>query len=125
MKRTTEEDTSNPSWTPVVGRKAAVGMHWLEETAGPKAVQKFLGGKIRGTQFSGQYLCGIADVPEGRRIIGELLDLLRQGHGIPLCDVDSYYAAGKCWPLGMAVQGGRLVDVWESTPPQNVKEIDK
>lgn len=80
-------------------------------------MQKFLGGKIRDTQFSGQYLCGIAGPAEGRRVIGALLDLLRQGHTVPLCDVDSYYAAGKRWPLGMAVWDGRLIDVWPSAIP--------
>ncbi len=99
-------------WTPITGRKAAAGLYWLEQTAGPRAVQKFLGGKIRGTQFSGQYLTGMADFPEGRKVICELLELLQQGHGIPLCDVDSYYAAGKRWPLGMALREGRLVDIW-------------
>lgn len=94
----------------MIGRKAAAGLHWLERAAGPRAVQKCLSG----TQFSGQYLTGIADMREGRRIIGELLDLLRQGHAIPLCDVDSYYAAGKRWPQGMAVRDGHLIDVWPS-----------
>ena len=104
-------------WTPVVGSKAAAGLLWLERAAGPHAVQKFLGGKIRGTRFSGRYLCGIADDPEGRRVSGALLGLLRQGHPIPICDVDSYYAAGKCWPLGMIVRDGRLIDVWPSAIP--------
>lgn len=107
-------------WTPIVGRRAAAGLRWLEQAAGERAVQKFLGGKIRGTRFSGQYLCGIADSTEGRRVIGALLDLLRQGHAVPLCDVDSYYAAGKRWPLGMAVRDGRLVDIWpQSSAPSS------
>ena len=104
-------------WTPVVGRQAAAGLQWLERTAGPQAVQKFLGGKTRGTQFSGQYLCGIADGAAGRRVISDLLDLLRDGHAVPLCDVDSYYAASRRWPLGMAVRDGQLVDVWPSFSP--------
>ena len=105
-------------WTPVVGRRAASGLQWLEQVAGERAVQKFLGGKIRGTPFSGQYLCGIAGIAAGRRVIGDLLDLLRLGRTIPLCDVDSYYAAGKRWPLGMCVQDGQLVDVWPASVPQ-------
>ncbi len=96
----------------MVGRKAAAGLHWLEQVAGPRAVQKFLGGKIRGTPFSGQYLIGITGVAAGRQLICELLDLLRRGQTIPLCDVDSYYAHGKRWPLGMAIYDGRLVDVY-------------
>ena len=104
-------------WTPVVGRKAAAGLRWLEQAAGPGAVQKFLGGKIRGTRFSGQYLIGLTGMAAGRELICELLDLLRQGQTIPLCDVDSYYAHGKRWPLGMAVYNGRLVDVYLPDKP--------
>ncbi len=104
----------------MVGRQAAAGLQWLEKTAGARAVQKFLGGKIRGTRFSGQYLCGITDQAAGRQLICELLDLLRQGKTIPLCDVDSYYAAGKRWPQGMAVHAGKLVDVW---PPPRTSTI--
>lgn len=80
--------------------------------AGEGAVGKFLGGKVRGTQFSGQYLLGIHDQEAGRQVICELLDQLQRGTVIPLCDVDSYYAAGKRWPVGMQIVNGRLVDVW-------------
>lgn len=104
-------------WTPVVGRKAAAGLHWLEQAAGAGAVQKFLGGKLRGRRFSGLYLCGISNSRIGRQAIAGLLDQLRQGQTIPLCDVDSYYAAGKRWPLGMALLDGQLVDVWPSSIP--------
>ena len=104
-------------WTPVVGCRAATGLDWLEQAAGSQAVQKFLGGKIRGTQFSGRHLCGIFDGVAGRQIISDLLALLRDGHAVPLCDVDSYYAAGRRWPLGMAVRDGHLVDVWPSFTP--------
>jgi hypothetical protein len=104
-------------WTPVVGRRAAAGLHWLEQAAGPRAVQKFLGGKVHHPRFSGQYLCGINDSAAGRKVIAELLDQLRLGQIIPLCDVDTYYAAGKRWPLGMAVRDGRLVDVWPVANP--------
>lgn len=104
-------------WTPVVGRRAASGLLWLEQVAGGRAVQKFLGGKIRGTPFSGQYLCGIVGIVAGRRVIGDLLDLLRLGR-TPLCDINSYYAAGKRWPLGMRVQDGQLIDVLPASEPQ-------
>ncbi|HZR34083.1 MAG TPA: hypothetical protein VFA75_01825 [Nevskia sp.] len=104
-------------WTPVVGRRAATGLRWLEQAAGPRAVQKFLGGKARHPLFSGRYLCGIHDCGPGRRLIADLLDQLRRGKTIPLCDVDSYYAAGKRWPLGMAVRDGQLVDIWPADPP--------
>ncbi len=99
-------------WTPIVGARAAAGLLWLERTAGPRAVQKFLGGKLRHPRFGGRYLTGITGIPEGRAVIGDLLRQLRRGETIPLCDIDSYYAAGKRWPLGMAVWQGKLVDVW-------------
>ncbi len=101
----------------MVGRRAAVGLHWLEQAAGPRAVQKFLGGKVRHLGFSGRYLCGINDSVAGRRVIADLLDRLRRGQTIPLCDVQSYYAAGRRWPLGMAVRHGQLVDVWPAVGP--------
>ncbi|MDE0854493.1 MAG: hypothetical protein OSA97_08715 [Nevskia sp.] len=75
-------------------------------------MQKFLGGKLRHPRFGGRYLTGITGIPEGRAVIGDLLRQLRRGETIPLCDIDSYYAAGKRWPLGMAVWQGKLVDVW-------------
>ena len=99
-------------WTPVVGRRAASRLRWLERAAGAAAVNKFLGGKVLGTAFGGRYLIGICDSRAGRRLICRLLVLLRAGYVIPLCDVDRYYAAGKRWPLGMAVRNGRLVDIW-------------
>ena len=108
--------TSLP-WTPIVGPRAAIGLEWLEKTAGERAVQKFLGGKIRGTPFSGQYVVGIVDRSEGRKLICDLLDGLRQGKTIPLCDVGSYYAHGKRWSLGMAIYNGRLVDVYLPEKP--------
>ncbi len=117
--------TTSLPWTPIVGEQAAAGLLWLEQTAGPRAVQKFLGGKIRGTQFSGQYVIGVADQAGGREVICELLELVKQGHGIPLCDVDSYYAHGKRWPLGMSIHGGRLVDVWAENVSQAAPELDQ
>ncbi|GAC1643239.1 MAG: hypothetical protein NVS9B11_12530 [Candidatus Dormibacteraceae bacterium] len=107
-------------WTPVVGARAAAGLLWLEQTAGTRALHKFLGGKLRHPRFGGRYLIGITDFAEGRKVIADLLKLLRQGKTIPLCDVDSYYAAGKRWPLGMAIRMGGLIDIWpepDASPP--------
>lgn len=102
------------SWTPIVGRQAAKGLAWLERAAGASAVQKFMGGKVRGTGFSGQYVCGIAHTRKGRELVAALLVLLRRGQMAPLSDVDSYYAVDKRWPVGMRIVGGRLVDVWSN-----------
>jgi hypothetical protein len=110
------------AWAPIVGEEVSRGLDWLERAAGAAAVWKFLGGKIRGTSFSGQYLLGIADFSAGRQIIHQLLELLREGQVITLCDVDSYYRAGKHWPLGMCLIDGQLLDVWEEVPkPSPVK----
>jgi len=101
-------------WTPVVGRRAASGLRWLELTAGVAAVSKFLGGKIYHPAFGGRYVNGIAHTTQGRVLIYRLLVLLRARLPIPLCDVDSYYAAGRRWPLGMTVSEDRLIDIWPS-----------
>jgi hypothetical protein len=103
-------------WTSIFGRQAAQGLVWLERAAGPAAVQKFLGAKVRGTPFSGRYVLGIASIPSGRRFICMLLQLLREGREIPLCDVASYHRAGKRWPLGMRLVDGWLADVWAERP---------
>lgn len=114
-------------WTPIVGRRAAAGLDWLEQAAGAKAVQKFLGGKIRHPRFGGRYLCGISAEAGGRQVIADLLGDLRRGRVIPLCDVDSYYAANRRWPLGMTLRDGQLVDVWpltDSSPPTPTEEYE-
>ncbi len=76
-------------------------------------MQMFLGGKIRGTLFSGRYLIGLTDQEPGRVLICELLQVLQQGQTIPLCDFLSYYAHGKRWSLGMVIHQGTL---WMSGP---------
>lgn len=109
-------------WTPIVGERVATGLQRLEQAAGPVAVQKFMGGKVRGTQFSGRYLIGLTDLAAGRELIAELLEMLQQGQTIPLCNVATYYSHGKRWPLGMAIYEGRLVDVWADAEPDALLE---
>lgn len=103
---------SSRSLAAVYGQAAAERLAWLETTAGYRACQKFVDGKIGGSNFSGQYVIGICGSESGRRFICELLDHMKEGRVIALYDIESYCAHGKRRPLGMRLIDGQLIDVW-------------
>jgi hypothetical protein len=90
-------------------------LKWLESTVGSRGLQKFLGGKIdvRG-RFGGHYASAYTDDEEMQTLLIGLVDILKRQEIAPICDVDSYYAAGKIWPCGMRIEGNRLIDCWSS-----------
>ena len=100
----------------IYGQPAAERLAWLEVTAGIRAVHKFMDGKVGGAGYSGQYVMGICDSESGRHLICHLLDELKDGKVIALCDIDSYYSAGGRRPVGMQLLEGKLVDVWAEDP---------
>jgi hypothetical protein len=89
-------------------------LKWLESAVGSRGLQKFLGGKVgvRG-RLSGRYASSYFGDEEMQVLIG-LVDMLKRQEIAPICDVDSYYAAGKIWPCGMRIEGNRLIDCWAS-----------
>jgi hypothetical protein len=90
-------------------------LKWLESAIGSRGVQKFLGGKIdvRGL-FGGHYASAYTGDVEMQTLLIGLIDMLKRQEIAPICDVDSYYAAGKIWPRGMRIEGNRLIDCWAS-----------
>jgi hypothetical protein len=89
-------------------------LKWLESAVGSRGLQKFLGGKVdvRG-RLGGRYASSYRGDEEMQVLIG-LVDMLKRQEIAPICDVDSYYAAGKIWPCGMRIEGNRLIDCWVS-----------
>jgi hypothetical protein len=89
-------------------------LRWLESAVGSRGLQKFLGGKIdvRG-RFGGHYASAYTGDEEMQTLLISLVDMLKRREIAPLCDVDSYYAAGKTWPRGMRIEGNHLIDCWE------------
>jgi hypothetical protein len=89
-------------------------LRWLESTVGSRGLHKFLGGKldVRG-RFGGHYASAYTGGDEEMQtlLIG-LVDMLKRQETAPICDVESYYAAGKIWPCGMRIEGNRLIDCW-------------
>jgi len=90
-------------------------LKWLESAVGSRGVQKFLGGKIdvRG-RFGGHYASAYTGDEEMQTLLIGLVDMLKRQEVAPICDVDSYYAAGKIWPRGMRIEGNQLIDYWAS-----------
>jgi hypothetical protein len=90
-------------------------LKWLESVVGSRGLQKFLGGKIdvRG-RFGGHYPSAYTGDEEMQTLLIGLVDILKREEIAPICDVDSYYAAGKTWPRGMRIEGNRLIDCWAS-----------
>jgi hypothetical protein len=77
-------------------------------------LHKFLGGKldVRG-RFGGHYVSAYTGGDEEMQtLLIRLIDMLSRREIAPICDVDSYYAAGKIWPCGMRIEGNRLIDCW-------------
>jgi hypothetical protein len=91
-------------------------LKWLESAVGSRGLHKFLGGKInvRG-RFGGHYASAYTGGDEEMQtlLIG-LIDMLKRQEMAPMCDVESYYSAGKIWPCGMRIEGNRLIDCWAS-----------
>ena len=89
-------------------------LQWLESAVGSRGLQKFLGGKIdvRG-RFGGHYESAYTGDEEMQTLLIGLVDMLKSQEIAPLCDVDSYYTAGKTWPRGMRIEGSHLIDCWE------------
>ena len=89
---------------------------WLESAVGSRGLHKFLGGKldVRG-RLGGHYASAYTGGDEEMQtlLIG-LIDRLKRQEIAPICDVESYYAAGKIWPCGMRIEGNRLIDCWAS-----------
>jgi hypothetical protein len=90
-------------------------LKWLESAVGSRGLHKFLGGKIdvRG-RFGGHYASAYTGDEEMQTLLIGLIDMLKRQEIAPICDVDSYYAAGKIWPCGMRIEGNRLIDCWAS-----------
>jgi hypothetical protein len=90
-------------------------LEWLESAVGSPGLHKFLGGKIdvRG-RFGGHYASAYTGDEEMQTLLIGLVDMLKRLEIAPICDVDSYYAAGKTWPRGMRIEGNRLIDCWAS-----------
>jgi hypothetical protein len=91
-------------------------LQWLESAVGSRGLHKFLGGKldVRG-RLCGHYPSAYTGGDEEMQtVLIALVDMLRRQEIAPLCDVDSYYAAGKIWPRGMRIEGNRLIDCWAS-----------
>jgi hypothetical protein len=89
---------------------------WLESAVGSRGLHKFLGGKldVRG-RFGGHYVSAYTGGDEEMQtLLIRLIDMLSRQEIAPICDVDSYYAAGKTWPRGMRIEGNRLIDCWAS-----------
>jgi hypothetical protein len=90
-------------------------LEWLESAVGSRGLHKFLGGKldVRG-RFGGHYVSAYTGNEEMQTLLIRLIDMLSCQEIAPICDVESYYAAGKIWPSGMRIKGNRLIDCWAS-----------
>jgi hypothetical protein len=91
-------------------------LEWLESAVGSRGLHKFLGGKldVRG-RFGGHYVSAYTGGDEEMQtLLIRLIDMLSHQEIAPICDVESYYAAGKIWPSGMRIEGNRLIDCWAS-----------
>jgi hypothetical protein len=91
-------------------------LEWLESAVGSRGLHKFLGGKldVRG-RFGGHYVSAYTSGDEEMQtLLIRLIDMLSRKEIAPICDVESYYAAGKIWPSGMRIEGNQLIDCWAS-----------
>jgi hypothetical protein len=100
------------------GQALSVQLRWLESTVGLEGVRKFHNGKIRQRPFSGQYVTGVVHNEQGRVMLCSMIDALKRGEMVPLCDVDSYYRRNREWPQGMRIEGSQLIDVWTDETTQ-------
>lgn len=98
-----------------IHRQLKERLKWLESAVGSPGLQKFLGAKlhVRG-RLGGHYASAYTDDEEMQSLLIQLVDMLERQEIAPICDVDSYYAAGKVWPCGMRIEGNQLIDCWAS-----------
>jgi hypothetical protein len=101
----------------IYGQELTARLRWLESVVGVRGRGKFEHAKLDSGVFAGQYVSGVIDSEQGRKVVCDLVDQLRAGHVAKLCDINSYYRHGKRRPAGMIVQGDALIDVWPSPDP--------